>query len=115
VSNEEVKKGDMTISRASHEAVMTEEWLRTRLPFYRANRDPADRAVNSLILGTVAFHIETSISICNTRPCRSTCFLRRNVCQGRCRYSQKKCVEDVTVVAAAVRPRFIELVKGLTA
>jgi hypothetical protein len=66
-------------------------------------------------MGKVGFHIETSISLCNTRPSSLNVFSRRNACQRRCRFLQKKCVEDEAIVAAAVRPRFLELVKGLTA
>jgi hypothetical protein len=64
------------------------------LAFYRANRDPVDYAVNSVIVGTVGFHIETSISICNTPALVALCFARPNALHRWCRNLQKECVGE---------------------
>src|SRR5687767_10704469 len=40
-------------SRASRSTLLTQQVLRTRLPSYRANRDPGDYSVNSVTSGRV--------------------------------------------------------------
>ena len=39
------------------------------LPFYIANCDPTNSGANRPILGCSRLHFETSVSICNARPC----------------------------------------------